>query len=1149
MLTTTRGNRLERLADRLAESLRESDVGPFGSEVVLVQNRGMARWLSLAIARRNSVCAGVRFPFPAEFLWEAFGVVLGELPSTSAFDPSVLAWRLMHRFAKLPRAKAFDEVRGYLKEGGDDRRFDLACRVADAYDRYLIYRPDWILAWERGESDHWQARLWRELAETEEPHRVRLERAFVGRLARVASGEESASFELPSRVHVFGIAALPPVTVDLLEALAAHVDVHLLLLDPCREYWGEIVSDRSIARRGEDTEDLHLETGHPLLASMGGLGRDFLDRIADCTAPREEELFEEPSEATTLGILQGDILALRDRGDGDDREPRAVLRSQDDSLRVHACHGPMREVEVLYDRLLDLFRREPDLRPSDVVVMTPDIEAYAPYVEAVFGTVVDADRRIPFSIADRSPRGESPLVDVFLELLRLPDGRFDAASVVSLLESKAVRRRFDIEEDDLESIHRWVQEAGIRWGVDAEDRKDRGLPAVPENTWRAGLDRMMLGYALPCDGYETFEGILPYGEIEGSAGRILGRFRRFARCVFELAGLDIGLGIGGDSEGGEGEGGGRREGEVGGRDAAMPPARWSRVVGEALDRFFEPTGAEEAEARKIREALAELTETTRAAGFDDPIDRRAMLAYLERALVRPDPIAGFLGGGVTFCAMVPMRSIPFEVVALIGMDDARFPRMRKPAGFDLMADDFRRGDRSGRDDDRYLFLEALLSARRKLHISYVGRSIRDNNRIPPSVVVSELLDAVERGFAPEESEGDSSASGAAARITIEHPLQAFSRRYFTGEDPELFSYSEERCQASRRAGRGRGDVEPFLAGPLPAPVGEHGAVSVEDLLAFFEHPVRGFVRSRLGLWLGRGEGLLDVREPFDIDRFVAEDLRERLVELRIEGRDARDVLTGVRASGVLPHGEVGSILFERELERAAAFERRLRSVLRGAGRVGPVDVDLDLGEHRLVGRLVGVTAAGLVRSRAGAMQARDWTGWWIRHLLLCAVAPPDVPLLSRFVHDEGIRSLRPVGDPAGPLADLLSLYDEGLRRPLAYYPRSSVAFARRVARGDEGGGRRDAWNKWNGSRFAGGPGDGAAEKNNAWHALAVRAERPLGEDFEATTLRVLGPLFEHLGDGAGPADAGSDTDTDTDTGGSAKKKARAGKSAARGGGR
>jgi exodeoxyribonuclease V gamma subunit len=145
---------------------------------------------------------------------------------------------------------------------------------------------------------------------------------------------------------------------------------------------------------------------------------------------------------------------------------------------------------------------------------------------------------------------------------------------------------------------------------------------------------------------------------------------------------------------------------------------------------------------------------------------------------------GFISSGVTFCAMLPMRSIPFKVVCLVGMNMDAFPRESKILGFDLMAKNPRIGDRSRRNDDKYLFLEALISARNKLYISYVGQSIRDNTRISPSVLVSELIDYIKEGFGLSEDE-----------IVTFHRLQAFSSEYFN-TDSKLFSYSNENFAAS-----------------------------------------------------------------------------------------------------------------------------------------------------------------------------------------------------------------------------------------------------------------------------------------------------------------------------------------------------------------
>ncbi len=1109
MLTVYRGNRLERLADRLAEVVREparSDEGAVAAlapEVVSVHNRGMARWLSMHLSERLGVCANFTFPLPASFLWQTFRRVLDGVPDASPFDPEVLTWRIAKRVGSLPKSKAFADLRGYLEGGEGDRRYELSYRIADAFDRYLVYRPDWIERWEDGKDTHWQARLWRDLVASESaPHRVRLQKTFVERVTAAAEREPGGAppFGLPARVSLFGVAALPPVYLHLVATLARVVDVHLFLLDPCREYWGDIISDRAIARRGGDAEAQYLESGNPLLSSMGGLGRDFLDEVTECGPGADEEWFEDPaaahddglshdpdavaSDASMLAVVQSDILNLRRRGDGDDEAPRATIARDDDSIAIHSCHGPMREVEVLYDTLLDRFREDPTLRPSDIVVMTPDIETYAPYIEAVFGTVRDDARRIPFSIADRSPGTESPLVDILLELLELPGSRFDATRVLALLEAAAVRRRFAIAEDDLEAIQRWMRETGIRWGIDESSRDALELPSTRDHTWREGLDRMLLGYALPSRSFDMFHDILPYDEIEGGDSAVLGRFLTFATALFDL---DTDL---------------RRE---------RKPEAWATTLASMLDTFLAPEGDEEYEIRRIRESVADFADATRRADFDEAIGRDAVLAHLRRVLGTPDPAAGFLGGGVTFCAMVPMRSIPFAMVCLLGLDDARYPRARKPIGFDLMARDFRRGDRSGRDDDRYLFLEAILSARERLWISYVGQNIRDNNAIPPSVLVAELLDVLDRGF---EVEGAASDATVRSFVTTRHPLQAFSPRYFTGADERLFSYSREQCEASRLAGHGEKAAIEFLDERLPPPEDEWRTISIDSLVRFFENPVRFLVQRRLGLYLGRADAFVASREPFELDRFEGEDLREKLVELRGEV-EPESLLEAVRASGVLPQGRVGETLYARVVDAAERFGTQLDAALAGtdaetAPRVAPIDVDLvfpdvmragvSFGDLRLVGRLDGLRTNGRVEFRAGSPQGRDHSRVWIEHLVLNAAAPADVEPVTRFIHADGERRLDPVPDAMAHLRSLVTLFQEGLCRPLPFFARTSYAYARKIRRGSEHEAEDVAWRRFH---------TGYAESSNPYIALVLRDRDPLDAEFRAIAEEVYAPMFEH----------------------------------------
>ncbi len=1048
MLVVTQSNRLEMLADRLVERLRRAPLPPLVPEIVVVQSTGMARWLTLRVARELGVSANLRFPLPAAYLWEVFRTLLDGVPDASPLEPAVSVWHLMPILESLEDTPRFATIRSYHQAADERGRYELAARLADLFDQYLVYRPGWIARWEAGEDEGWQAELWRRLVRrTTEPHRAQVQATAMRALA-------SGAFQgaLPRRLAIFGIPTLPPAYLDAFSRLADHVDVDLFLLNPCREYWADLVPERDLPRRTgrSDARALHLETGPPLLASLGRQGREFLDLVLDYPH-REEEAFASPGDDGLLHTLQSDILTLRTR------EQRAAVAADDRSLQVHVCHGPVREIEVLHDQLLGLFERHPDLTPADVVVMTPDIAAYAPAIEAVFGGA-PPERRIPFTIADRSLRAESALVAAFLSLLDLPGSRYDASQLLELLETPAVHRRFGFASADLDLVRRLVAGSGIRWGVDPAARARLGLPAEPEHTWRFGLDRLLLGFALAGGRERRLVGdVLPYEAVEGSEALVLGRLAAFVEATAAL-----------------------------GETLAAPRsvAAWSATVTETLAGFLAPDDEETAAVQAVGAALDRLADDAARAAFDAPISLDLFRVLLDRQLERPAQRGRFLAGGVTFCALVPMRSLPFEVVCLVGMNDGSFPRTRTPLSFDLVAADSRRGDRSRREDDRYLFLEAVLSARRCLYVSYVGRNIRDNAPIPPSVVVGELLDAVQRSF-------DN------ADVVTVHPLQPFSQRYF--EHPPvrgLVSYSVELCQASRvRLGDPVAPRRLLEARLADDP--EWSRVTLRDFLDFFVNPTAFLLRRRLRLRLEEAAAPVESREPFVLDSLEVYRLRSELLALHADEHDLRDVLPLVRARGLLPHGRVGEVELARQRAVVEDFAERLAAFAPGEA-MGPLPVDLALGPVVLEGTLHGVAPHGLVDYRLAKAKARDQLLLWIRHLVMHLVAPDDVVRRSVWLGNDRALVFGTVADPLGELAGLGAVFHEGLHRLIPLFPATSLAWV------EAGGGSLNAArDAWEGNEFV----DGEACEPHL--AFAWRDLDPLDAEFESLARRVMEPLLVH----------------------------------------
>lgn len=1074
MLHLYQSNRVEKLMALLAGVVAVPLSLPLAPETIIVQGKGMERWIRLRLAEHLSICANVEFPLPATFVWRLMRALLGDLPQSSAFSPEVLAWRVMGWLGWPGNLDVAPRLRGYLDGGGDFRRYELACRIADIFDQYLVFRPDWADAWERGElcdlgpDEAWQAALWRDLA-LGEAHWARLMSRLLARL-----DSDGLNEVLPQRVILFGIATLSPLYLELVRRLARHTEVYLFVLNPSREYWELIRDHREQARLAgaAEADELLLEAGNPLLASLGKQGRDFCGALADF--PELQDVFDdEPGRADTLlHALQSDILNLIDP-ETPGFVPHPIF-ADDRSLQVHNCHGTMREIEVLHDQLLQLFAADPALTPDSVVVLAADIETYAPYIDAVFAARDNAPT-IPYSIAGRGTSGEQTLLATFLVVLDLPSSRFAADWVLGLLEQPALLRRFELEEENLPAIHRWVRETGIRWGRDASHKAVLGLPATPRHTWRDGLSRLMLGVALPQvvagEGQPLFGSILPYDDVEGERAQVAGRFAEFVETLFELAEMLKG---------------------------ALPPAQWALRLNLLIERLFAPDNGEEGAIRQVRDRLAALRDLAGAAQFAQPVGIAVVKSWLAGQLKEAGGGAA-LSGGVTFASLAPLRSLPFPVICLLGMNDGDFPRRQIPAGFDLIAKHPRPGDRSRRLDDRYLFLETLLSARKTLYLSFVGQGIRDNNALPPSVLVADLLDTVRA----------SCGADVAQRILVKHTLQPFSPAYFL-DDPAKPGYSPGWLAASRALAQETEPAPPLFGAPLSAPEAEWKTLELAQLASFYANPARYLLRGRLNIWLGESDADFEVREPFGLDYFARDEVRALSLHVRLHGQPPDDALLLAEAHGWLPHGEFGGALHAREDAVAEQLAMQLLPQL-PQSVFDPLPLDFAADGMRLVGWLDKASAAGLVEYALHGIKPRELFKLWLRHLVLCHLKPPGVALHSRLIGADSTVHFGSVPHPERELAKLLNYYWQGLYLPLPFFVKSSYAYAvERLTDKDSHTALKGAHKIWDEPAFRNG--DFRGESENVYYRAVYRglSSEPLDARFEEVALELLTPLIAVL---------------------------------------
>ncbi len=1123
MLHLHHSNRLETLAGVLSERMRAVPGDPLEAERIVVAHRSMARWLTLELASAQGIAANLRFELPADFAWSIMRAAVPGIGGERAYNPARLRWRIydaLPGFAEEEGEPSVAPVRGYLAGGGARERFGLADRLAGVFDRCLLYRPDWIRTWARSPPPHWQARLWQRLVEAEREraperpagHWVASIDAF--RAALAEGGPEG----WPRRASFFAVPSLSPSYLEVLHAASEWLDLDLFLLDPCRDYWGDIRSPREsrLAAQGADPGERYYREGNELLAAWGRAGRDMIDAFieTETAGAQSVEHFVPPEGLSRLAEVQRDILDLRLAGEGTEAEtahesgevrrepaPGACSREipaagepeeradTDDSLRIHVCHSAIREAEVLHDRLLGFFDRHPDVEPADVLVLVPDLGRYGPAIEAVFG----AAQRIPVNVA-RVRASDSQAVGALIDLLALPGSRYPAEAVLAPLRAAAVRARFGLEEADLPLIRAWLREAGVRWGVDPAHRGTEHLPETGDHTWRQGLRRLLLGYAA-APGDDLVAGAVPCPPA-GAAGfeagpaehEVLGRFLSYCEAAFELRSLSAG---------------------------EWSAAAWTARLRELVARFFatEAPGSGVAfssvadDTGTLRDLVRGFGEEAGHSGACLPFDvvRDALRERAEE--VSADPAR--LADGVTVARLAPGSIFPAQLVWVAGLNEGEFPRSPSALSFDLVAaGPARRGDRDPRHEDRLAFLEALLAARRSFVVSYTGRSLRDDAALPPSVVVDELRDYLAQRFR-------------GGKFEVRHPLQPFSPRYFPasgeegpGSDVGLFSYSAgmRRVAEAMLAVSATDPAPARFDTDLPDPGPPRRRAALSELIAFFAHPTRYFLRERLGLRLDGEEAPLDENEPFELDGLDRYLLRARVWERMRAGTEARRSEEILRGSGSLPQRGLGLVEHERTWEEMQGLHSALDHH-RAALDAPPVPIDLEVAGFRVEGEIEQVGPAGLLWWRIGGLRPQDRIGIRLRQLALAAAGHDPVPATALSFDRKSWKTteLPAPGRAEEELERWIEAWSRGLAAPLPFYPATSWAYAECIA-------------KSVGQAVAGGPsqrrspeGKEAMEEIEHWIEARWRERGAPDVSSPATSRACEGPIATAIDEAAGHA--------------------------------
>ncbi|GAB3362996.1 exodeoxyribonuclease V subunit gamma [Arachidicoccus ginsenosidivorans] len=869
-------NSLEELAKSLYFDLHEYNGNVFRPYYIVTQTDGMNNWLGTKLAEWQGIAAGIAYLKPNDLIFKIYLLLGGTAQTIMSGDN--LCWLLFHLMGTPEFMAKFPKVASYYvltEEKSQDqiaidnariKRLGLAKKVADLFDQYQIYRTDMIMAWNKGqqggqELEAWQFYLWEKINIKDQDNTGRGKRVFadkneiadfIEKAIQQNQTEVARLLEKMPAVFIFGISLLTEYHLHIFDLLAGKMQIYFYLLNPApADYWYDDLSEKRLIflrKLGKVASDQTAQ-GHPLLQSMGKVIKDTFgmlfkkDEILNSYEALPEIL---PEEDSLLHKLQ---LSIYENRTPDKETPLFAIEDiKDGSLSIHACYSPLREVESLYNFLVYLIdRKKQSLSARDIVVMVSDIDHYAAYIRAVFD---HAPYRFPYKIADERFTESDSISSALESLLLLESSAFTAETVLRLLDSSYIRSHLGITR--LELLREVLEQAGIRFGIEGNYTDDSVYVS-----WNYGLKRIMYGICMMSDQQvgEGPEGFYPLNLVEGSDSEQVIQFVAFVQDLMDM--LE------------------RRE-----QDRTL--SGWADFVKQLLEKFIlkeEQQGDEEFEY--LAALLADYNSSE--AFFGEAISFGVFMESFGQRLITASRNSNFASGGVTFCSLIPMRSIPFKVVALLGLDYDKFPRKEQSLGFNLMEIQKRPGDRNVKANDKHLFLETILSARDYLYISYIGRNIKDNTDLPASSLVEELIEYI---VAECRVEKPAEKKEIRKAIIFKHALHHFSPMQ-SGDVPQylhLVSDTENEIQDKAATA----DLE-----------SDTTDLNLDRFIGFLINPIKGYLNQVLGIYYGQRTDVLKEEEIFELNNLQLYQYKGELIDLNEEEawEDYRD--KGVK-TGKLP---------------------------------------------------------------------------------------------------------------------------------------------------------------------------------------------------------------------------------------------------------
>jgi len=905
----------------------------FEKEIFVYDSKILFQYLNIFIAEKIGISANIKLYHPNDFIWKLFEIISPKKKLKNTFTHSMMIWKIMKI---IDDKKIFEN---YNKKEAKLQKFKFSFLMANIFEQYIFYRPNWINEWETekntsiiDQNDIWQIKLWIEIIKnSKKTHQYSYHFAnLFYNFQKLFEEKKIQKKHLPSRCFIISSFALNPSYIRIFQNISTYINIYFLYVTPFKKNIFNFIQDNNIFLNQKKNKK---PCDNSLIKLWGQYEKIYALYIIRSKEMKIINCFKENNNRNLLNSIKNDLLKKNIN------KKKRFLISTDNSISINICFNKKNEIEILHKKLLIFFNKNSSIKPKDVVVTSFSIENYISSINSVFASE-NNKKQIPFFIANKFSKKTNIIISSFKKILNLANSRFHNEEILEFLDIPEIAKKFNLSEEEIKILYYWIEEANIRWAIDCKHKDYLSFPKNKQNTWLYGIEKLLLSYAMN-DTEKVWNNILSCSSINGSRTEIIEKLIIFIKTLKKWQKK---------------------------LSRSQYLIHWHSLSKDLINDFFFCSQKIEKSIKMIQKNWTEMINNNLSSGYLKKVSINILIKNFFYKYYFNNH-QKFLPDVVNFCHPNAVCYIPFKIICIIGADHLSVPKINHLDKFNLLKKYPLIEDINIYQKYCYLFAQSISCAEQYFYISYVGYSIKDESKIYPSILIDQLLHYISSNFC---FSGDCNLSlQDNSKKIIKHLCKKYKIQYFYKKKYANPSTTENLQDVFKYTNRNINNKNILKRNSCTK-------INLKDLITFWKNPICYFFNVNLQIKVDIKKHAINTTEPFSVNQEDSFKIKNILLNKIINNQDTMELFKKYMLSGKLPYDFFGKIFWNQKLKEMTMIAKEVMKY-----RISKEEkkINLKIEKYQIDGILSEIQTTGLLRWKPNTINFSDRITLWLEHLI------------------------------------------------------------------------------------------------------------------------------------------------------------------------